>query len=115
GRGEFFEFSRDTLVREMREELQVDVEVGRLLWIAENFYDNVELKYHELAWYYEMFLPESLHPANCPAVFHGDDNGLPVEFRWQPLESLRDLDVQPRFLYEGLANLPSSVCHINEC
>ena len=68
GRGEFFEFSRDTLAREIREELETDVVIGRLLWIAENFYDNVAHRYHELAWYYEITLPDRLGPFDRPPL-----------------------------------------------
>src|SRR5579884_2490753 len=48
GRVEMGETSRDGLRREMQEELQEDVHVGRLLWIAESFFDGIEGKnYHE--------------------------------------------------------------------
>ena len=114
GRGEFFEFSKNTLAREMMEELEVPVEVGRLLWIAENFYDNLTRRYHELAWYYEMTLPDSVGPSARPEPFFGDDNGVPVEFRWHPIDRLRDLIVQPRFLIDGLRELPQTVQHVVE-
>lgn len=114
GRGEFFELSKNTLAREMMEELKVPVDVGRLLWIAENFYDNLTRRYHELAWYYHMTLPDSIGPSERPEPFLGDDNGVPVEFRWHPIDQLHNLIVQPRFLIEGLRKLPQTVQHVIE-
>lgn len=37
GRNEFNEFSKDTLLREMKEEIGENVEIERLLWVR-NFY-----------------------------------------------------------------------------
>lgn len=38
GRVEFGEAAEQTLLREMREELDVEVEIVRLLWLVENFF-----------------------------------------------------------------------------
>lgn len=38
GRGELLEPARDTLAREMLEEIGAEVQVGRLVWVVENFF-----------------------------------------------------------------------------
>ncbi len=38
GRAEMLETAEQTLKREMREELNADVQVGKLLWVIENFF-----------------------------------------------------------------------------
>src|SRR5699024_6029066 len=38
GRVSLMERSRDAAVREMQEELQIDVSINQLLWITENFF-----------------------------------------------------------------------------
>jgi len=43
GRLEVGETMTEALRREMREEVEVDVEVGRLLWVIENFFDHYPL------------------------------------------------------------------------
>ncbi len=51
------ETSAETLQREMVEELGVAVEVGRLLWVVENFFDFEKRHWHELGFYYLMTVP----------------------------------------------------------
>ncbi|HJT11380.1 MAG TPA: NUDIX domain-containing protein [Dongiaceae bacterium] len=41
------EFSTDALAREMREELDIAVEIGRLVWIVENLFDYRGTSYTE--------------------------------------------------------------------
>ena len=60
GRPALCETSRDALVREMREETGVEVEVGRLLWVMEYFFAYEGTPIHELGFYYVMSLPD--HP-----------------------------------------------------
>ena len=42
GRGEILENSIETLKREIREELEAEINVGRLLWIVENFFKSLQ-------------------------------------------------------------------------
>jgi ADP-ribose pyrophosphatase YjhB (NUDIX family) len=57
GRPKIFETARDALVREMREEIETPVEVGRLLWVMENFFAHEGRHFHEIALYFVMALP----------------------------------------------------------
>ena len=57
GRAEIGETSVDTLVREMDEELGVQVTVGRLLWSVENFFHYEGADFHEYGLYYLMEIP----------------------------------------------------------
>jgi len=47
------EFSTDGLVREMREELSITIEIGRLVWIVENLFEYRGTAYTEYGFYYE--------------------------------------------------------------
>ncbi len=54
GRVDMFEFSRETLLREMLEEIGKTVCVGNLLWVVENFFEYNNIKHHEIGFYYQM-------------------------------------------------------------
>ena len=54
GRAELFEFSKNTLVREMTEETGMRVEVGELVWVSENFFSYNDTRHHEIGFYFEM-------------------------------------------------------------
>ena len=57
------EFSTEALVREMREELGVTVEIGRLVWVVENLFEYRGAFYTEFGFYYEAEWP--LPPASA--------------------------------------------------
>jgi ADP-ribose pyrophosphatase YjhB (NUDIX family) len=115
GRAEHGEAAEETLRREMLEELETAVRIERLLWVVENFFEFEGLSYHELGFYFLIgFPPESL-PLRAE-VFNREDAGVPLHFRWIPVRraELSDLPLFPRFLAEGLTELPLSVTHVVE-
>ncbi len=105
GRAELREAGHETLMREMLEETGLAVNVGRLVWIIENFFHYRGVAFHELGLYFEMTIPSAPSPRDS-ITFEGDENGAPLEFRWAPLTDLRSFPMQPAFLTEGLLNLP---------
>jgi ADP-ribose pyrophosphatase YjhB (NUDIX family) len=127
GRLEMGEASSDGIVREMREELGVEVEVERLLWVAEEFFEFLDLAWHGIAFYYLVRLP-----ADCP-IYDRDDwsgieefvedifvpehlraevNRLELIFKWHDRDRLHDLNLYPRFLQDRLRSLPPATEHI---
>ena len=113
GRAEHGETAEATIRREMREELATDVDVVRLLWFVENFFDYEGLHYHEIALYFLLRFPPGSAPLEVEA-FDGADAGIPLRFRWFPIrrQELAGLPLMPSFLPQGLTELPASVVHI---
>src|SRR5688572_14597961 len=72
GRAEHGETAEATIRREMREELATDVDVVRLLWFVENFFDYEGLHYHEIALYFLLRFPPGSAPLEVEA-FDGAD------------------------------------------
>jgi ADP-ribose pyrophosphatase YjhB (NUDIX family) len=117
GRGEMLEPSPDTLRREMREETGLAVEVGRLLWVIENFYEEREFAWHVLGLYFLMSFPP-----DSPVWAHGNTflgqevfpqgYQLSLTFQWFPVDALDPVALQPAFLKAGLRQVPESVQHI---
>jgi len=113
GRGEFFEPSPETLRREMREELDLDVTVERLIWVVENFYEYAGAMCHELGLYFEMSLPAGSPLLDSDGPFAGqEDNGTPLCFRWHPISRLAELRLLPSFLSDALQDIPGETTHI---
>ena len=113
GRAEHGETAEETIKREMREELATEVDVVRLLWLVENFFDHEGLHYHEIALYFLLRLPPGSAPLSVEA-FTSSDAGVPLKFRWFPIlrQELARLPLLPGFLPEALTDLPTSVVHI---
>ena len=115
GRAEHGETAEQTIKREMREELDADVDVVRLLWLVENFFEHEGLRYHEIALYFLIQFPENSLPRTS-AAFDRVVNGTLFTFQWHPVQAdrLTQLPVYPRFLSQALTRLPPSVVHIVE-
>ncbi|MEQ8482489.1 MAG: NUDIX hydrolase [Hoeflea sp.] len=115
GTAELGEDSRTTLLREMREELGVEVSVGRLVFMVENFFRFEDCDWHEIGWYYLMDLPRTFpFLANGRTVHEVVDGRNRLEFKWVPATrtELKRLPLPPVFLAERIENLPGQVEHI---
>lgn len=100
--------------REMREELDVEIEVVRLLWLVENFFILDAKNYHELSPYFLMRLPDSSPYLTQPGPFKCAEPGSNLTFQWfgNSADVLAALPVLPSFLQAELQRLPESIQHI---
>ncbi|MGZ4134762.1 MAG: NUDIX hydrolase [Tumebacillaceae bacterium] len=114
GRGEMLERSENTVRREFQEELGVEVQVDRLLWVVENFFnfEEIEIVFHELAFYYLISLAGATPLQDKHLVHHCIEEGSDLIYQWFPLEEVGQLNLYPVFLREGLQNLPTTIQHL---
>jgi 8-oxo-dGTP pyrophosphatase MutT (NUDIX family) len=113
GRAELGETTQATLRREMREELHTEIEVIRLLWVVENFFDYDDRHYHELAFYFLMrFAAESAYVTQR-GPFYSQDAGVDLVFQWfaNAPDVLTNLPLLPSFLPTELQHLPATTEH----
>ena len=113
GRVEMGEESAGALRRELREELGEEsaAEVGRLLWVVENFFALDGTPHLELGLYYAITLPPGSAWRDTTREHAGIEDDLegPLRliFRWFPLAALDDLPLYPAFLRAALPRLPA--------
>ena len=113
GRVEMLEDSRAALRREMLEELGEEMEIGRLLWVGENFFEFLGSAYHELGMYFVASLPTAAVLAERTEEWWAEeDDGVRIYFRWFPLEEAPGLPIVPGFLREGLGTPPETTEHV---
>jgi ADP-ribose pyrophosphatase YjhB (NUDIX family) len=112
GRAELLEPSPETLRREMQEELETDVTVERLVWIAENFFELDGKSFHELGFYYLMSLPIDSALWNKTETFFGHEGAMRIIFEWHPIADLENIVLYPTFLRTGLKSMPRETTHI---
>ncbi len=115
GRCELLECTKDTIVREMKEELGEDVTVNRLLFVVENFYEYKSKKYHKIGFYYLVNLPQNSRLLKSGEIFHSIDcpeNPVELEFRWFEIATLEDEEVYPTFLRTALKGFPKEIAHV---
>jgi len=111
GRAELLETSPQTLIREMQEEMGVEVQVERLLWVVENIFVHAGQSHHELGLYFLMHLPADSSLRDTQR-FEGHEGDQRIIFEWHPTETLDDLPLYPIFLRTGLKSLPATTTHV---
>jgi 8-oxo-dGTP pyrophosphatase MutT (NUDIX family) len=112
GRLEAGESSADALRREMAEELDIDIEIGRMIWVVENFFDYENQPLGEIGFYYDVEFPESITKHATGEPFYGKEGALKIIFQWYRPEHLDDIDLRPGFLAKALQDIPSTTQHI---
>ncbi len=103
GRVELGESGAETVVREMQEELGETVQCGPLLWIAENFFTETALEFHEIGLYFAAQLAPDSPVLAERAPFYRIEGAHRIIFCWFALSELATIDVKPTFLVSGLA------------
>jgi ADP-ribose pyrophosphatase YjhB (NUDIX family) len=112
GHVELGEDSKVAIVREMKEETNLDVEVERLLAIAENFYEGKNgIKYQELGFYYFLKLNKNINIKNYTVIEKDKDENITLEFKWYSSEELRNVKFKPDFIKEKIMNKDYSFVH----
>jgi 8-oxo-dGTP pyrophosphatase MutT (NUDIX family) len=112
GRCEMGEHTADTVQREMWEETGLEVRVDNLLWVMENFFTHEGKAFHEIAFYYQMTLPEAMPSALVQPEFMGVEGDKPLTFRWFPLAEVDDVRLFPTYFRHALCELPTSPVHV---
>jgi len=116
GRVEMAEDTRSALAREMREELGLEVEVGRLLFVVENFHpwDDGKGTYgHEIGLYYAISFPSAPSLYATTDRFDGKDAELDLIFLWKRSDEIDTLPLVPAFLRDTLSHpLPDHPVHV---
>ncbi len=115
GRVGLHEKSEEAILREIREELAIEVEIERFLWVNENFFTEEisSEKFHEICFFYLLNVKDSSLLENGNQFVVNED-GKVHTYRWVKFKELVNLPVYPSFLSEHLENLPSEIQHIIE-
>lgn len=113
GRVELLELAADTVKREMREEMDVEVCVERLVWVVERFFFlHGGRSFHELGFYFLVSLPTDSDLHAKTEQFEGDEERLTPIFKWTNVDELDGIELYPTFLKQGLRAIPDVTEHI---
>lgn len=113
GQVAFGETNAETLLREFREELGAEIEVGELAWVGELFYPSGARQCQQICLFYRVTLLDSHTPRSgtFPSLENTPARKNPVFFQWIPLEALPTLTVYPSDAPHFLANPTENVRH----
>ena len=115
GRVKLHEPAENAIVREVREELDVEPKIVRPLWLNQGFFteDVTGVRFHELCLYYLVDVSETglLARGECFTML---ENGRPHYYEWIPLSRLQSEYLYPLFIKEKIFNLPEHLTVLTE-
>ena len=98
------ETSGQTLVREIREELDFDVEIDKLVCVGERFYTKLAESIHELVFYYTVKFKSEVPLENKVLIETEHGKSKKNELFWVTRAELANLDVRPKEIKDLIIN-----------
>lgn len=97
GRVSFGESTAEALVREIKEELKIDVDNYKPLWINECFFTDNSKYYHEIGVYYQVDISDTefKHYEKSFEIIEGKRIN---NYEWLDIDKLSDIVLYPKFI-----------------
>ncbi len=110
GKVKLHETAENAILREIKEELNVDTEIIRPLWICQNLFteDVTSERFHELCFFFliDVSNTDLLSRGNKFVMLEGERTNT---FEWLNVSELKNLYFHPDFIKTELQNLPANL------
>lgn len=115
GRVKLNETVNEAILREMKEELDIDANIVRPLWFNQSFFneDVTGINFHEICMYFLVDVSDT------DILSKGDrftyyDEGQALEFEWIEFDRLKDEYIYPTFIKDKIYDLPKELTILEE-
>ena len=112
GRVEPGENAAQTVVREMREELEQIAVCGPLTYVVETFFEDRGRQNHEIGFYFQVSFAAGSKLLDATKSHIGVEGNQKLEFKWFQVASLGEVDLRPSFLRQSLSASTPHFKHI---
>jgi len=109
------ETNEETLIREFKEEVGVDIEVAELKWVEENIFQWGDKPCHQICLSYLVQLKDASQiPVDGRFISkeYSEDDKNAIYFYWMPLDEVKNITVYPADAAELLKSIDDGVKHI---
>lgn len=98
------------VLRELKEELDIDAEIVRPLWLNQSFFteDVSKEKFHELCLYFLMDVTKT-DLLSRGEEFTMYEKNRPLKYKWLEVDKLKDEYFYPTFLKDRILELPETL------
>ena len=114
GHVSFGETNEETLIREFREEIGVDIKVNGLKWVGEIFFPWGDKPCHQINLFYKVTLTEDTQ-IPLHGEFYGiekiENDSFKLEFSWVDLKDILNVELYPTNAKELLLNNSKEIKH----
>ena len=110
GHVEMFENTKHAALREFEEETGIKVQIDRLTFVCENFFNGNLGKMHELGFYYLLKPQETINTTDFELIEKDKCGDVSLKFKWMNVDSVENF--KPEFLKDRIKSLPQSVEHL---
>ena len=109
GRVQFNETAEKALLRELKEELNIDASIIRPLYFNQSFFneDTLKIDYHEICIYFlvDILKTDILSRGDC---FFGSETCKKQIFEWLTFDKVKEEYIDPLFIKEKIDKLPEN-------
>ncbi len=115
GRVQLHETAEAAVLRELKEELDIDATITRALWFNQGFFKE-EVSgdaYHEICLYFLVDV-SATNLLSRGESFVCHDSGKELQFEWLPFDTLKSTYFYPLFLKDKIFHLPDTLTILEE-
>ncbi|GHV12811.1 DNA mismatch repair protein MutT [Spirochaetia bacterium] len=110
----FGETNAETLIREFKEEINFNINIGELKWVGEIFFPWGKKPCHQICLYYSVNL-ENNNTIKSFNKFIGseyiENRNFDIEFHWVPIEEINKIEIYPTNAIELLKDYDKGIKH----
>ena len=103
------ETSKESLIREYKEETGADIICERLIWVEELFWKYGDKNIHGIAFYYLIKLKNNWDIPDGYCEPHKDNKNVIIE--WVTIGKMKNLTIYPQFIKEKIENISEHTEH----
>lgn len=115
GRIKLHEPSEVAVIREVKEELEIDVKIKRALWVDQNFFTEITngQRYHEICFYY------LIDYSNTDLLSRGEEFEViegkkTLVFEWLDFDRVKKEYLYPLFIKDAIDDIPQHLKIVTE-
>lgn len=102
GHVEIGETSADALIREIKEEIDIEVDLEKLVFVSEEFYHKKDINHHSVILYYLAKPRNKVSTENKIRMEQGQTKTIKNELRWVTVDDLASIDLRPAMIKDLL-------------